>query len=119
MIPIKIILKTDEENHFYKGFLKDDNKERQIQYLDENLDTVNINIGDMEIDIKRTNSIMKFNKKADCDFIFETEFGNLLFRIVTNSIIIGDNYFKIEYCLYDEFDKLANKNKLIFEYIKE
>ena len=119
MTPIKIILKTDGEDHFYKGFLKKNINEITIQYLDENLDIVNINISNKEIEIKRSNSLMKFNKEMDWDFSFETEFGKLIFRIVTNSIEIGEQYFHIEYCLYDEFDNLANINKLSLEYIKE
>ncbi|MDD2370925.1 MAG: DUF1934 family protein [Firmicutes bacterium] len=119
MIPIKIILSTDGENHFYKGILKENINNFIIQYFDENQDTVNICISDMDVEIKRTNSIMKFNKEINCDFVYETEFGNLLFKLVTNSMIIEEKYFIIEYSLYDEFDKLAHKNKLKLEYIKE
>lgn len=119
MIPIKIILSTDGEKHFYKGILKENTNNLIIQYLDENLDTVNICITNIEVEIKRTNSIMKFNKEINCDFIYETEFGNLLFKLVTNSMTIGENHINLEYSLYDEFDKLAHKNIIKLEYIKE
>ncbi len=119
MIPIKIILSTDGVKHFYKGFLKENTNDITIQYLDENLDIVNIYIADMEVEIKRTNSIMKFNKDVECDFAYETEFGKLVLKLVTNNIAIENKCFRIEYSLYDELDILAYKNKLILEYIKE
>lgn len=119
MIPIKIILSTDGENHFYKGFLNKDSHEKEIQYLDENMDTVNIFIADANVEIKRSNSIMKFDTQNDHHFSYCTEYGDLLFKLVTKFLLIEDTYFKIEYSLYDEFDILAHKNIIILEYIKE
>lgn len=119
MIPIKIILNTEGENHFYKGFLNKDNHGKEIQYLDENMDTVNILITDCDIEIKRSNSIMKFNLQRYHEFSYCTEFGNLLFKLVTKFMVIEESYFKIEYSLYDEFDILAHKNLILLEYIKE
>ncbi len=119
MIPIKIILSTEEDNHFYKGFLIKDNHRKEIQYLDENMDTVNIFITDCDIEINRNNSIMKFNIQKDHEFTYCTEYGNLLFKLVTKFMLVEENYFKIEYSLYDEFDILAHKNIILLEYIKE
>ncbi len=119
MIPIKIILGTEGENHFYKGFLNKDNHRKEIQYLDENMDTVNIFIADDVIEIKRSNSIMIFNKEKDHEFTYCTEYGNLLFKLVTKFMLIEKNFFKIEYSLYDELDVLAHKNIILLEYIKE
>ena len=119
MIPIKIILTTDGVKHFYKGFLNDDSPNKEIQYLDENMDTVNIFIADGEIEIKRNNSIMKFDTLNDYQFSYCTEYGNLLFKLVTRFLLIEETYFKIEYSLYDELDILAHKNIILLEYIKE
>jgi formyltetrahydrofolate synthetase len=119
MIPIKIILSTEGENHFYKGFLNKDKHGKEIQYLDENMDTVNIFITDCDVEIKRINSIMKFNIQKDHEFSYCTEYGNLLFKLVTKFMLVEENYFKIEYSLYDEFDILAHNNIILLEYIKE
>jgi hypothetical protein len=119
MIPIKIILTTDGVKHFYKGFLNKDSQNKEIQYLDENMDTVNIFISDGKIEINRSNSIMKFDTQNDHQFSYCTEFGNLLFKLVTKFLLIDETYFKIEYSLYDEFDILAHKNIILLEYIKE
>ena len=119
MIPIKIILSTDGENHFYKGFLKEDKNEKKIQYLDENMDTVNIFVSDKEVRVARSNSVMEFNVEKDHEFAYCTDYGNLLFKLVTKFLLIEDTYFKIEYSLYDEFDILAHKNIMLLEYIKE
>lgn len=119
MIPIKIILSTEEEKHFYKGFLNKDKCGKEIQYLDENMDTVNIFIADGDIEIKRSNSNMKFNTLKNHEFSYCTEYGDLLFKLVTKFLLIEESYFKIEYSLYDEFDILAHKNIIVLEYIKE
>lgn len=119
MIPVKIILSTNEGNHFYKGFLKENNQEKIIQYQDENKDTVYISIADMEVIVERSNSTMNFNIDKTHEFNFNTEFGDLLFKLETNFLLIENNFFKVEYSLYDECDNLAYKNILLLEYIKE
>lgn len=119
MIPIKIILSTDGVRHFYKGFLNEDSHEKEIQYLDENMDTVNIFIADGKIEIKRNSSIMIFDIQNYHRFSYCTEYGDLHFKLVTKYLLIEEKYFKIEYTLYDEFDVLAHKNTILLEYNKE
>lgn len=119
MIPIKLILSSDGQRHFYKGFLKEDFQGKKIQYLDENMDTVDIFVSQSKVEIRRDNSLMVFDTDNSHDFAYCTEFGSIFFKLVTGFMHIEENYFKIEYKLYDEQDVLAHKNIILLEYIKE
>lgn len=119
MIPITIILNTKDEDFMYKGYLSESDNDKTIQYLDENMDTVKVFIGTGQVVIDRKNSIMDFNAIADSEFEYRTEFGSLLFRLVTKALKIEGQKCEIDYSLYDEFDNLAFTNRLSMEYIKE
>lgn len=119
MVPIRILLRTKDENILYRGSLTETDNNKLIQYLDENKDTVKVFIGENQVVIDRSSSVMDFNLAADSEFEYKTEFGSLLFRLNTRSLQVDGQKCEIEYALYDEYDNLAFINVLTMEYSKE